>query len=119
MTLLEKGCQTDSSQQLIQSLKDWVGCYFHKHYQKDVPDKDFDTQFVQRLKMFLIAQSKDLFWSIFYSKRLDYKLTDCTFDYPEYREIFFELDFDCFKDLKYKPRLLFFQRRTKPELMFG
>lgn len=96
-----------------------MGCYFHKHYNTGPQEKDFDTEFMKRLKMFIIAQSKDLFWSIFYSKRLDYKLTDCTHDYPEDREIFLELDFDCFKDLKYKPRLLLFQRRTKPEFIFG
>ena len=69
--------------------------------------------------MYLISQSTDLFWSIFFSKRLDYQLTDCTFDYPENREIFLELDFDWFKNLKYKPRILLFQRKTKAEFIFG
>jgi hypothetical protein len=119
VTICEKDCQEDSNRELIQSIKDWVGCYFNKHFIQETPKEDFETKFIKRLKMFIIAESKDLYWNIFYSKRLEYQLTDCNFDYPETREICFELDFDCFKDLKYKPRLLIFQRRTKPEFIFG
>lgn len=119
VTICQKHCESDSVQVLIARIKDWVGCYFHKHYNHDAKDKNFETEFVQRLKMFLIAESKDLFWSIFFSKRLDYKLAEQTHGYPEKREIYLELDFDCFKDLKFKPRILLFQRKTRPEYSLG
>jgi hypothetical protein len=119
MTVCSKHCEPDSSQALIASLKNWIGCYFHKHYNHANKVKNFETDFVQRLKMFLISESKDLFWTIFYSKRLEYKLSDQTHGYPENREICFELDFECFSDLKYKPRILVFQRKTKPVYSLG
>lgn len=113
-----KGCESDAERLFVENLKKWLGCYFHKHLND--PAKKFDeTSFMQRLKMFVISDSKALFWHLFYAKRLDYQITNKYYGDEEKKEICFEMHFDEYKDLKYKPRLLLFQRRTTPEYIFG
>ena len=104
----------------MQKVKEWIGCYFHKHGNKDemANISDFETEFLKRLKMFVIADSKDLFWHFFFCKNLEYKLTENHYNF-ERKEVLLELQFPCYKGENSKQRLLIFQRKTHPEYYFG
>lgn len=111
---------SEQDKQLLQRIKEWLGCYFTKHgkTEAEVTARDFEPELLKRLKMFVIADSKDLFWHFFFGKHLEYKLTDLHHDF-ERKEVFLELDFPAYKGEKVKPRLLIFQRKTHPEYYFG
>lgn len=109
------GVETDEHKSELQELKNWIGCYFFKH--QDVTAPKYETNFLQRLKMFLVSHSREMHWHIFFGRRIAYGLAKPKF--PEKREMVLELDLPQYKDLKYKPRLLIFQRKIKPTYFFG
>ena len=112
-----KHMETDEDKKELQKINDWVGCYFFKY--PDFESDGYEKRFMETLKMFLLSQTRQMYWHIFFARRLDYTLTEITNGFDEKREILLELDFPQFKDLKFKPRLLIFQRRTKPVFIFG
>lgn len=113
--VVKVGVETEQHQAELRELKNWIGCYFNKH--KDVTAPKYETNFLQRLKMFIVSNSREMHWHILFGRRIAHSLSKTKFE--EKREILLELDFPQFKDLKYKPRLLIFQRKIKPTYFFG
>jgi len=109
------GVETDQHRSELQELKNWIGCYFFKH--PDVTAPKYETNFLQRLKMFIVSNSREMHWHILFGRRMAHSLAKT--NYVEKREIVLELDFPQFKDLKFKPKLLIFQRKIKPTYFYG
>jgi len=112
-----EGFEEDST--FITGMKEWIACYFVKY--EDLRKENlsvFEKEFAYRFKMFLLSNWTTCHWHFFLSKKMAYVLSR-QHNYPETNSVIsLSLDFPEYSNLKHKPSLLVFQRRTVHEIDF-